>query len=684
MSQFDYLPFDLLIDRVGTRFRARVLSSPAGEGTHLFTLAEIPPYFDQQTGRRTLASLQAFGGNLFAAVFGGQVGRLFDLSLAEGLAQKKGLRVLLRLAEVPRLATLPWEYLYDRRHQRFLTLSKKSVLTRYLALPERNRPFAIQSPLRILAVLASPFDQPPLQVEQEWQSLQTALSGLVERGLVEVERLEQATIVALQQKLRQNSYHIFHFVGHGGFDKTSQAGFLRFEAHNRRSHLVSAHDLGQLLYDHQSLCLVFLNACKGGQGSSRSTFSGVASVLMRQGIPAVIGMQFDITDQAAVVFAAEFYRALADEYPLEGALTEARRAVYYQANQIEWGTAVLHMRAPGGHFLALANPATTSSTSEERYLDAAIPNQVLVGKSTELVAMIRLPSSAGLRAYLKDQAQIEAQAKDVKSNKFSLEFPPDKEGKPAPLELYIDLETDDFQVPTKRKKIRVQPGKDTAVTIFRLIPRKSGALKLLLQVFLSGETLLASDFVKVKGFSKLNQAFRSTINLISLSLGSFGLGSDSQKEGHQLLDHTATELNDITAAITEGRLLVFIGPILQNDPIFAPFSQALQERSNILLQEEEQKKLLNANHVKQDAMIKRFKKMGQPPDLLLLGYDLSDPITTSLLHVIRRTYRGRLYLVCTGLSAQEREILEKKYEMTIIVMTSLRFSIKMVNLFNIR
>ncbi len=655
MGSFTYLPFDLLIDRVGKQFRARVLSSPAGEGSHLFTLTTIPPYFELQTRRRTQDSLQLFGARLFHIVFGGQVRHLFDLSLSQARSQEKGLRVLLRLAEVPQLASLPWEYLYDARQARFVALSRQSVLTRYLALSERNRSVVTQSPLRILVALASPFDQPPLQVDEEWQGLQSGLSRLVKEGIIEVERLEQATIECLQQQLRQKPYHIFHFVGHGGFDERGQAGFLHFETKNRRSNTISARDLGQLLYDHSSLRLVFLNACQGGRGSVKHSFTSVASVLMQQGIPAVIGMQFEMTDKAAIVFAAEFYRAIADEYPLEVALTEARRAVYYQANQIEWGTAVLHMRAPDGHLFKTAHsysmPAPLSmpiSTTEERYLDAAMPNQVIIGQSTELVALIRLPTSAGLRAYLANAPQIEAQANDVKSSSFSLEFPPDQNGKPTPLELYIDLETDDFEVPSKRKKIQVQAGKDTAVTIFRLTPRKSGPLKLLLQVFLSGETLLASDFVKVKGVSKLNQAVRSTISLISLSLGSFGLTSHAQEERYGFNN----EVEEIARHITHGKLLVLVGPALANASILVEFTHILKQHGNQLLTYEKIDELLHADEVKQETISTSLKKIDEQVEVLLLGYETSDTQTKRLLHVIHQEKSNEAYLIHPDLAIE--------------------------------
>jgi len=69
---------------------------------------------------------------------------------------------------------------------------------------------------------------------------------------------------------------------------------------------------------------------------------------VQQGIPAVIAMQFEVTDEAAITFAYDFYGALADGYPVDAAIAEARKAIYAQGNDIEWGTPVLYMRSPDG------------------------------------------------------------------------------------------------------------------------------------------------------------------------------------------------------------------------------------------------------------------------------------------------------------------------------------------------
>ncbi len=158
-------------------------------------------------------------------------------------------------------------------------------------------------------------------------------------------RLKAATLSALQRQLQGGQYHIFHFIGHSGFDKQEQRGALLLEDEQRRSRLVDSNYLGALLRDHSSLRLALLNSCEGARTSRTDLFAGVAQHLVQQGIPAVIAMQFEITDQAAITLSYEFYNALANNYRVDAALSEARKALYAAGNDIEWGTLVLYLRA---------------------------------------------------------------------------------------------------------------------------------------------------------------------------------------------------------------------------------------------------------------------------------------------------------------------------------------------------
>lgn len=372
MTALTYLDFDLSIEATNsepTRYRVRSFSQAAGTANGEFTLPfsqqdlEIlflrlgrPRRGVRAIGSAEMQAAQGFGNTLFRHVFAGQVQSGLQRSLDSARQQGQGMRIRLRLSDAPALADLPWEFLYDPTQSHFLAYSTLTPLVRYLDLPNTVAPLAVQPPLKVLVMIANPRDHSysTLNVEEEWRKVQGALAELETRGLVQVTRLEAATLSALQRQLRRDQYHIFHFVGHGGFDNQTQSGVLLLEDEGGRSRLVNGHYLGALLRDHFSLRLALLNACEGARTSRADPFAGVAQHLVQQGIPAVIAMQFEITDQAAIALAHEFYSALADNYGVDAALSEARKALYAAGNDIEWGTPVLYMRALSGQLFALA------------------------------------------------------------------------------------------------------------------------------------------------------------------------------------------------------------------------------------------------------------------------------------------------------------------------------------------
>ena len=242
------------------------------------------------------------------------------------------MRVRLRLAECPELADLPWEFLYDRDAHRFLALSEWTPLVRYLDLPSRVRPLAVQPPVRILVMVASPSDFPALDVEAEWEKLREALSDLEQAGRVEVHRLADGTLGRLQRQLRKAEYHVFHFIGHGAYGEGVGDGLLALEGPLGRGELVSGDDLGTLLHDHRTLRLALLNSCEGARAGRTDPYAGTAQSLIRNGIPAVVAMQFEITDEAAITFSRSLYEAVADGYPLDASVAEARKAVRHHSN----------------------------------------------------------------------------------------------------------------------------------------------------------------------------------------------------------------------------------------------------------------------------------------------------------------------------------------------------------------
>jgi formylglycine-generating enzyme required for sulfatase activity len=378
MLEYKYTNLDLIVERSGDKFRARSLEPGGGQVTSEFNLpfssTEIENFILRvgrpRRGIRRLDSPEMeaakhFGARLFEAIFRGDMYASLRNRLNEAQLQEMGVRIRLLLYD-SELMQLPWEYLYNPASNQFFSLSADTPLVRYLDLPTITRPLEVKPPLHLLVMIASPADYPLLDVDREWQNFTTALEPLVRRGLVVVERMENALLLALQRKLRQGTYHIFHFIGHGGFDERAQDGMLLFADEHNRGRPLSGQYLGTLLRDHHSLRLAVLNACEGARTGREDPFAGVAQSLVQMGIPAVIAMQFEITDEAAITFAEHFYGALADGYPVDASLSEARKAIFAIGNDIEWGTPVLFTCTPDGRIFNFPQSLASSPPKEEK------------------------------------------------------------------------------------------------------------------------------------------------------------------------------------------------------------------------------------------------------------------------------------------------------------------------------
>ncbi|PYU57967.1 MAG: hypothetical protein DMG55_18190 [Acidobacteria bacterium] len=361
-----YDDFDLQIEPAGEKFRVRLLNAPTGQATTEF----VPPFTEIEVAnflsrigqvRRTMRRVDApelqaakeFGGKLFGAIFSGEMIAQLRGSMEQASDKDHGLRIRLRLTDVPSLADLPWEFLYDANQNHFLTTSTETPVVRFLDLPQRIAPLRVALPLRVLVMIASPRNLKRLDTEGEWARLQESLGDLVSAGQLVIERLPAATLDALRLRARGAPFHVFHFIGHGGFDEAAQDGVLQFEDESGMSYPVRGEMLGMQLHDHRSLRLAVLNACEGARSSRQDPFSGVAQSLLQQRVPAVIAMQFEISDAAAKVFALEFYRAVAEGNPVDAAVCESRKALFKEEFGQEWATPVLYMRSQEGQLFEL-------------------------------------------------------------------------------------------------------------------------------------------------------------------------------------------------------------------------------------------------------------------------------------------------------------------------------------------
>jgi WD40 repeat protein len=378
MQRIHYIDFDLKISRSGRRYIASI-DSPAGEAAREFKLPFSPLELENLTLKLSrmrnanrgidspeIAAARELGGKLFREIFQDQVGYCFRASVEKARAQPvaTGLRVKLRIDDAPKLFDLPWEFLFDPDMHRFLAQSNFTPIIRYVDLPVSVSPLKTDLPVRVLGMVSSPVNYHKLDVEHEESLLQQALAPLLETGQLAIDWLDQATLPALHKALRKQDYHIFHFIGHGGFDESTEQGVLVMEDEQERGSWASADRLGVLFHDHPSLRLAVLNACEGARNSPTDPFAGVATTLVRQGLPAVIAMQFEISDEAAITFASEFYTALAQGYPVDQAVAEARKSIY-MTNDVEWGTPVVYLRSADGVLFDLSQVAAPEAASTD-------------------------------------------------------------------------------------------------------------------------------------------------------------------------------------------------------------------------------------------------------------------------------------------------------------------------------
>ncbi|MFL6197123.1 MAG: CHAT domain-containing protein [Thermoanaerobaculia bacterium] len=289
------------------------------------------------------------GSRLFSAVFDGDMLVEWRRRLDQTRQAGKDLRLRLRLNSAE-LWDWPWELLHDPQ-LRFLAMLPRTPVVRYVEMPVPVLPLKVRPPLRILAVASSPEGFAPLDVERELADLEAALEELGSFGHMELERLARPTADALLQKLRNEPFHVLHFIGHGTFD-AERGGMIALENEDGSPDFLDGDRLSVLLAAQPLLRLVVLNACQAARGNRSDRWGGLMQGLIRSGLPAVIAMRTAISDRAATVFSKGFYESLGRGEPVDRALAYARQAmVALEAG--EWTTPLLAMQSPDGQLFDL-------------------------------------------------------------------------------------------------------------------------------------------------------------------------------------------------------------------------------------------------------------------------------------------------------------------------------------------
>lgn len=293
--------------------------------------------------------LDDFGGQLSRALFKEQILGAYAVSQNIVDGRRHGLRVRIRvdpdIKEYAELMSLPWEFLFDDNRRDRIELMSNRAIIRDPITPAPAISLEVEPPLRVLAVVSDPKNYPPLRLGREKDFLEDMSRH---ESNIEVEFLESATIGALNQKMMgQEEYHIFHFMGHGWFDSEHEECVLIFKNDNGEGVPINGEKLKLALAD--SVRLVFLNACETARIPDGDPFAAIPTELLLRGIPAVLSMQFPISDSAAIMFCKHFYKCLAEGRSVDQCVGNGRKQIRFEDGiSAEWGTPVLYMRSPDG------------------------------------------------------------------------------------------------------------------------------------------------------------------------------------------------------------------------------------------------------------------------------------------------------------------------------------------------
>lgn len=406
----EYLDFELEIGKpVDDRYPIAV-RSPAGEARADVRLPvldgalrrsvvvgrDVAAPGDVASAGATSTSLHAFGRALFDAVFVGEIPARFAVTRERAANANRGIRIRIRCL-TPSSAMLPWELLYDGTRRQYLALSAKTVVCRYLELPDPPEPLAVALPLRVLVMISTPSGVEPLDGAGERHRIEAATTELTRSGALTIDWLEGAN--ATYETLRRRMavpWHVFHFIGHGRFDATTGGGELGF-TDEPLTHAaavpgapgavrwVRGDKIGMLSHGAAPLRLAVLNCCRSAESDEASLFASTATQVAASGVPAVLAMQQVVSDASAIAFAGELYDAIARRLPVDTAVAGARKAMMSAADDdFGWALPVLYLRSPDGQLFAHEAPPVPHAPPLVTSYRASIA--ALVGVSALVIA----------------------------------------------------------------------------------------------------------------------------------------------------------------------------------------------------------------------------------------------------------------------------------------------------------
>jgi tetratricopeptide (TPR) repeat protein/CHAT domain-containing protein len=283
--------------------------------------------FDGREPAKRFERLKSRGKKLYEKLFAPEIQRVWN----ERKDPSQFLVLCLRIdPEAEGLEALPWETIYDPEEEEFIAAGAKTGMSRLpLDIEPQDGLPGLAAPLKMLALVSSPLDlqdNERLQIEREQEILLQAINTPAGRGRLRLEMEDEAKLDILENDL-EAGYQIFHYTGHGYFSGEAGGGLLVEGSDGKGRPTGTAEVLQALQKGGASLRLAVLSGCQTARTAHLAGFRDMARGLARHKVPAVIAMQFSISDVGGLKFAEVLYSRLAEGRVLEKALNSARRAL---------------------------------------------------------------------------------------------------------------------------------------------------------------------------------------------------------------------------------------------------------------------------------------------------------------------------------------------------------------------
>lgn len=251
--------------------------------------------------------------------------------------------------------------------------------------------------LRILVIVSRPLDLPDLPNLADQWALQSGLYRV--KAPAYLKMLRPPTVDSLRTEIL-NGYDIVHFDGHGDFggrcpncgalnepqqmqcgrceallEDEAASGYLAFEREDGLLNALAAEELAEIVISlpESEPKLVFLSACESAKGDKAS----LLNVLLKNEVPAVLGMKESISLEATMALTTPFYAGLGAGMTIDQAFENALPVL----NGLENGRKleqIMVLEGPGKEARILTAKATGRASFEAERL-FGLPEQEFVG-----------------------------------------------------------------------------------------------------------------------------------------------------------------------------------------------------------------------------------------------------------------------------------------------------------------